>query len=526
MADLGIATTAVDGTALTYDADYERVNYDDSIEMLDVNGGVLGDSFYSDDNSAITSIDGGAGDDSFQFGQLFGADRDAATHDVAPGDEIETVHHDGGLPVEGHQLRDGRSFGGDGDDTFNVYSNQAQLKLFGEADNDLFIVRAFVLDNGDLATANTVLNGGGGNDHFQYAINAPVDIDGGGGEDSVVVVGTEEDDNFVVTSQGVTGAGLAVSFVNIERLEVDGLGGDDNFFVLSTPFGVVTTLVGDNGDDTFNIGGDVTLPIVARAASGQKGFVNHAISSMDPHFNGIWAPGVTVTATLPSAGGGTSVTGGVVTTQSGGSTTVYEDPNDYYAGGPQPPYDSYALALGIGAPAADPTHGSGARVRHGRGDARPVQAARARRRLRPRLTRSRPLVAVAVDRVRLRPDHRRHRLGTHRDRLRGGRPRRRPGRGGHADDRRQPLDVRAVRGTARWTPPTPVWRPRTSRSRSRTRTPRRSSSPRARPAAWRSPRAARARPSRSSSPTRRRPADRGGHAARLQRGSSASVPRP
>src|SRR6185295_13672000 len=35
--------------------------------------------------------------------------------------------------------------GGAGDDEFTVYSNQATLRLEGEDDNDLFVVRAFAL---------------------------------------------------------------------------------------------------------------------------------------------------------------------------------------------------------------------------------------------------------------------------------------------------------------------------------------------------------------------------------------------
>ena len=40
-----------------------------------------------------------------------------------------------------------------GDDTFTVYSNQAPLRLEGDDDNDLFIVRGFAL-------AQTKLGGG------------------------------------------------------------------------------------------------------------------------------------------------------------------------------------------------------------------------------------------------------------------------------------------------------------------------------------------------------------------------------
>jgi hypothetical protein len=52
---------------------YERVNYDASINVLEVKGWGGDDRFFVDDNSAITYLDGGEGADSFQFGQLFGS---------------------------------------------------------------------------------------------------------------------------------------------------------------------------------------------------------------------------------------------------------------------------------------------------------------------------------------------------------------------------------------------------------------------------------------------------------------------
>ena len=167
--------------------------------------------------------------------------------------------------------------GGSGDDMFQVYSNQAALRLEGDDGNDLFVVRAFalaadrcrgqhplrrdrrpaawpdvklkrLLDGGDRA-----LLGGAGNDLIEYNINAPVSVDGGAGFDKVLVLGTEFGDSFVITDQGVFGAGLNVTYANIESLEVDGLEGDDHFTVQSTPFGVATRVVGGLGNDIFNV---------------------------------------------------------------------------------------------------------------------------------------------------------------------------------------------------------------------------------------------------------------------------------
>src|SRR6185503_10706315 len=110
--------------------------------------------------------------------------------------------------------------------------------------------------------------------------------------DLVVVIGTEAADNFVVTAEGVQGAGLNVSFVGVERLEVDGLEGDDHFFILSTSPRLVTTIIGGEGNDTFDVGGDVTQEIVALEVEGKSGFINHSVASADPAYNGIFAEGI------------------------------------------------------------------------------------------------------------------------------------------------------------------------------------------------------------------------------------------
>jgi len=73
----------------------------------------------------------------------------------------------------------------------------------------------------------------------------------------VIVIGTEFDDNFVITDQGVFGAGLNVRYQNVEAVEVDGLEGDDHFTILSTSRDVVTTIIGGVGNDTFDVAGDV-----------------------------------------------------------------------------------------------------------------------------------------------------------------------------------------------------------------------------------------------------------------------------
>src|SRR5262249_46197549 len=182
------------------------------------------------------------GNDTFQIGQLFGSAR--LPNDVLPEDRFDTT-----LTTHGYLSRGISApmtvHGGAGDDTFQVYSNKADLTLLGEDGNDTFIFRAFALP-------------GGG-----YNMNSAVSLDGGNGFDQTLVIGTENDDVFALTDQGIFGAGLHIGYTNIESLEVYGLEGNDTFFVLSTHAGVTTTLIGGAGSDMADITGDGTLPLVS-----------------------------------------------------------------------------------------------------------------------------------------------------------------------------------------------------------------------------------------------------------------------
>ena len=101
------------------------------------------DSFATDDNSAVTTLDGGLGDDSFQIGQLYGTRRTTAAN-LDPNDVFATVATTRGWLSNGI-TSPLLAQGGDGNDQFNVYSNQAVLRLEGDNGNDQFIVRAFAL---------------------------------------------------------------------------------------------------------------------------------------------------------------------------------------------------------------------------------------------------------------------------------------------------------------------------------------------------------------------------------------------
>ena len=146
--------------------------------------------------------------------------------------------------------------GGIGNDNFIVFHNLDTLDLNGDAGNDTFLVQAFALAGSqEDHRALTDLSGGAGADHIQYAVDAPVNIDGGDGFDTVIVIGTEFNDDFVITPTGVFGAGLNVNFVNIETLVVDGGAGDDRFFVLGTGPNFTTEIDGGLGSDLVSVEG-------------------------------------------------------------------------------------------------------------------------------------------------------------------------------------------------------------------------------------------------------------------------------
>src|SRR5262249_58822837 len=63
----------------------QRINYDSSINGNLMVFGQGGNDYYAvDDNAAITTLDGGADNDTFQIGQIYGYQPDAITHSPPP----------------------------------------------------------------------------------------------------------------------------------------------------------------------------------------------------------------------------------------------------------------------------------------------------------------------------------------------------------------------------------------------------------------------------------------------------------
>jgi len=90
--------------------------------------GLDGDDYFAvDDNAAITTLDGGAGNDTFQIGQIYGEPRISLPgRERQPGDRsgrrrLRHDPHDARLRQPRRDLRAHR-YGGTGDDNFTVYS--------------------------------------------------------------------------------------------------------------------------------------------------------------------------------------------------------------------------------------------------------------------------------------------------------------------------------------------------------------------------------------------------------------------
>ena len=132
---------------------------------------------------------------------------------------------------------------------------------------------------------------GEGRDFVQYVVNAPVAINGGDGFDRILLIGTEGDDKFVITANGIYGGGRYITYVEVETVEVDGQAGDDRFFVLSTAPGVQVRLFGSLGSDTINVAGDAPA-VEADDLLGHNGLIEHFVTSAEAFWTGIAVDGI------------------------------------------------------------------------------------------------------------------------------------------------------------------------------------------------------------------------------------------
>jgi Ca2+-binding RTX toxin-like protein len=305
--------------------DVERINYArDTVFNTGINGGVILDGaggfgeFYVDDTLGPMTLLGATEGNYFQFGQLYNSPRaeNEFSH-ILPSDEFQTMETTRGWLSHGVSF-DLTAIGAENhSNEFVVLNNQATLNLFGGDANDRFVVRSFALVGSiDPKRENIDISTGGGENFIEYVIGAPVNIDGGGGFNTLVVIGTEFADDYVITEDGIFGAGRLVNFVNIQQLEVDGAEGNDRFFILGTAPGTSVVLSGGLGSDAFFVGGEAP-DIISRDLKGHSGIISHGVSSADAAFNGIKVDDV-------SANVADNNEAAIVVTETGGSTIVVD----------------------------------------------------------------------------------------------------------------------------------------------------------------------------------------------------------
>jgi hypothetical protein len=302
----------------------ELVNYDSGVSALNVIGEGGNDYFAVDDNAAITTLDAGPGDGTFQIGQLYGLARSASSSQgkISAADAFAGATE---ATTAGWLSRGNTSpltAEGGVNDTFVVYSNQAPLTLDGGTGNNTFTFQGFAPAVQD-AAGNFVVPAGctsatspgcgplpaGTGD----ILDAPVTANGGKGFNTLNVLGTPFADTLVVTSTGVDGAGTAVSYTNIQEIVVDGLGGDNTIDVPSTSPGSVVKVIGGNGSSQVNVASDVVGNVFTQNINGTSATINTVVSSTDPAWQDVQAPGVnlTVAGTTP-LNSGQGATGAVV----------------------------------------------------------------------------------------------------------------------------------------------------------------------------------------------------------------------
>ena len=217
------------------DAAREQIAYS-GIADLTIDAGDGNDQVLADGSAVPTTILLGDGDDSFVIGTV----------------NLEDPDNDGIRSVDETTLTPGNWTdmfveGGFGNDTFEVNHNKADLYLYGQEDDDTFIVNTYQVVR---------IDGGTGKNTYEYLQNGFVFLDGGSGIDTLILNGTDSDDVFVVHKDFIMGAGRFISYQNIERVQINGGKGDDQIYVLSTSVDVETSIVGGEGNDQVHIGGD------------------------------------------------------------------------------------------------------------------------------------------------------------------------------------------------------------------------------------------------------------------------------
>ena len=250
----------------------ERVNFTKGIGVVNLNANGGDDKIYVDGTAKITNIDGGAGDDEFQIGQLYNSERIAGTQSIAVDDGFNTIK-----TTKEKYLSDGVTEnttlnveGGVGNDKFTSLHNVGSLNMAGGIGNDAFAVYNYeteIVDAEGKHVKDTPIVGGA------------ISVDGGSGDDTLSVSGTEGDDTVVVTKEGTLSNSVGIKALGVESSSFSAAGGDDIFYVISNKKGETTEINGGHGNDTVSIGGglDENATLRSADADGQKNTLKYEV---------------------------------------------------------------------------------------------------------------------------------------------------------------------------------------------------------------------------------------------------------
>lgn len=275
----------------------ERVNFWGNTEKVVVDASMGDDVIAIDGTVSETVIQGGSGKDQIRVGQMFRSGRTGTDQDLDPSDpskpsdpnanqsdpfiglddSFATIETTKGRLSHGPSGRPVTIQGGFGDDTVTILHTDAPLSVFGEEGNDTFQAQAF------RAPDDSIL------------LSAPINIDGGVGTDSYAVAGTDGDDKFFITKDGILTEGVSASVTGVESLAAEAGAGDDTFYVLGTNAGTDTVIHGGLGSDTVIHGGLAeSVPLMNLDLRGHSGLVDHQIVTTDPAYSVVAAPSLQV----------------------------------------------------------------------------------------------------------------------------------------------------------------------------------------------------------------------------------------
>jgi len=241
----------------------ERINlWQGGVDKVSVDAAGGDDTIAIDGTVADTTVNGASGNDTIQIGQVYKSARGSNdSTEITADDAFNTVETTEGFLSDG--VSENTSLfvqGSSGDDIINIYHNVGSLNLQGNSGDDNFSIRGFTTVNGDTVT------------------NGAMSLDGGAGKDSMLLRGSEGEDVFVITKEGISSNVVSVEVSGVESTTLDGAAGDDTFNIQGNNDYDTTVINGGLGNDTVNNGGSLDS-LVLRSANlkGQTSQVNHAV---------------------------------------------------------------------------------------------------------------------------------------------------------------------------------------------------------------------------------------------------------